>query len=585
MRDRQIMASRRSGRAAGLLIGLVITPGCVQTPPEADRRVLEERIVGAGLAPHKEPAGPEVDTAVRPARAEGPDSAAIAIEPLSLEQARAIALRQSPILAQSNASVDIALGNREIADAGFYPTIQGNYGFQAFSSQVGFTGTRGRFPVLPVRGFGPGTQDFHVTEAQLKWTIFQFGKQITAHEQAGWRAEVAKLERERACQTVGYEVAQAYFRILEAKSDVEIAARAVDRAEAFAKEAGDLLRRGVITREEELRAEAGLAGVRQVRADAVSAEEVAIAALNRAMGISINADTRVVERREAPQMALTLDQCLRLAVAHRREIPVVSRGIAIAQGDVKVATADFLPSLSIQAGYSNVTGTGVQNANVGAGGIFVSHDLFAGGKRRGQLHAAEAGVRSAAAQAQQVCDGIAFEVNVAYRGLEDARERIGSARAVFEQARENTRLLASRARAGDATPADVIEAESGETRSEQTFHAAIYQYQRAIARLEYAIGVELPATPGRLPEAASPVVSDDVPPVPPDDPSPFERRSTPNALPGLPPPPGTDAVAPIEGTPLSPPPLPEAPDRSRLFGPPSLARPPYESSSPFGTRP
>ncbi|WP_406700033.1 TolC family protein [Singulisphaera sp. Ch08] len=580
-----------------LWLALVLTPGCALRPATVDRPDLVERITGsdARMGPANQPDESEAlpdpfVTRTAVVRNEGtgdtPEPSSMPGETLTLEGARTIALRQSPVLAQSRAGVDLARGNLEISDSGFLPTIQGNYGFQAFSSDVGFVGNRGRFPVLPVRGFGPGTQDFHVAEAQLKWTIFQFGKQLAKHGQSELKTDIANLEMERTYQTVAYDVAQSYFRVLEAKSAFEIAVRSVERSEAFLKESGDLLRRGVITREEHLRAEASLAGVRQEQFDAKSEEEVTIAALNRAMGININAPTQVAERREAPRFELSLEQTLRLAVANRREIPVVVRGISVARGDVDIARADFLPSVSIQAGYSNVTGTGVQNANVGAGGIFVTHELYGGGRRRGQLHAAVAGVRSAEAQAQQVCDGIAYEVNVAFRGVEDARERIGAARAVFEQAKENLRLVASRSREGDATPAELIEAQASETRSEQTLNAAIYQYQRALARLEFAVGVELPLAPGTLATAAPAEAEAAIPPTPSGTTSPFLLRSTPSDLPDLFPPLDLGGLAPTTPTPTRPTPLrPESADRPGLFGPPSLARPPYESTSPFGNKP
>ncbi|WP_422931477.1 TolC family protein [Singulisphaera sp. PoT] len=509
---------------------------------------------------------------------------------ITLEQALAMASQSSPALAQARASVDVARGNLKVTDSGFYPTVQGNYAFQAYSSQTGFSGTPvgGRFPILPVRGFGPGTQEFSVSEAQLKYTIFQFGKQWNKHRQATWKEEVARLENERSCQTVAYEVTSAYFQVLEARSAVETATRAVERAEEFAKEAADTLRRGVITQEENLRAQAALATMRQGLTDAKSEEEVAVAGLNRVMGINVNAPTRVVERRVAPELHLELDEALRLAVDNRREVAVVQRGVAIAQGDVNIARADFLPTVSVQAAFSNITGTRVQNANVGAGGIFLSQDLFAGGKRKGILGAAEAGVRVAAAQAQQVLDSIAYEVNVAFRGVEDAEERIKASKVVMDQARENARLVASRARAGDATPAETIEAQAGEIRSEQSFFAATYLYQRALARLEYAVGTSVPVGPGSIRETTATAPAEPKPeplPKPPDSSSPFDRQSRPGSLPDLPPPPDLGGAAPVRTAPLQSPTSPATSDNPRLTPPPSLSRPPYEANSPLGGKP
>ncbi len=519
------------------------------------------------------------------ARSEQEAAAEALSEPLTLEKAREQAMRYSPILNQSRAAVDAALGNLQIVDSAFLPTFQGNYAYQAFSSNTGFVGTRGRFPVLPVRGFGPGAQDFHVAEVQMKWTIFQFGRLLSKQSQAEFKTEIAKLDLERTHQSVCHEVARTYFQVLEAKSALEIAERAVERAEAYQKEAGDLLRRGVITREESLRVDAGLAGVRQLRSDAKSEEEVAVAAFNQTMGINVNSPTRVAERKAAPRLDLSLKDTLEMSVANRREIPVVLRAIAIARGDVDIARADFLPSVSIQAGFSDVTGTGVQNSNVGAGGIFVTQDLYTGGKRRGQVRAAQAGLRSAEAQAQQVCDLIAFEVNAAYRGFEDARERIESARAVFQQSRENLRLVSNRYKAGEATPAEVVEARASDTKSEQTFASAFYQYQRALARLEYAVGGALPVSSEEIPTTVPGEGEAERLPAPPGTTSPFRSRA-PFSVPGLPQAPDFGQPSPIRPQPLPiPTPIRPSPSEPGLFGPPSLSKPPYESTSPFGAKP
>src|SRR4029077_16541970 len=59
---------------------------------------------------------------------------------LPLEEAKSLALRLNPLLGQSLAAVETAAGNEEIAFSGFLPAVQGNYGYQGFSSQTGFAG-------------------------------------------------------------------------------------------------------------------------------------------------------------------------------------------------------------------------------------------------------------------------------------------------------------------------------------------------------------------------------------------------------------------------------------------------------------
>jgi outer membrane protein len=504
---------------------------------------------------------------------------------LTLEEAKSLAFRLNPSLGQSLAAVETAAGNEEIAYSGFLPTIQGNYGYQAFSSQTGFSGTPigGRFPLLPVRGFGPGSQEFSVTELQLRWAVFQFGRQFAKHDQSVLREEIAQLQADRARQSVEFDVSQAFFRALEARSSRVIAEEGLRRAEAVLGDARNQERRGVLTAEDVLRAEVQVAEVRQLLTRARSAVRVTVAGLNRAIGLDVSAPTEVADRREQPSVTLSLEDSLGLALRNRREIAVVQKGIADANLGVKIAKADYLPTISIQSSAADITGSGVQNGRVLAGGLFATHDFYTGRKRRGELRAAEAAVRRAATQAKQIVDGVAYEVHYAHAAVDDARETVAQARTTVAQARENFRLVDNRYKTGDAQPTDVIDAHTAQTRAEQDLNAALYQYQTAVARLEFAVGAPV-AAPSAAPEEPA------VPP--PTTPSPFARPET------QPPPRGAKPSAiefrsllrPLGGPDLlavpAPSPLiqPTTPGPATGGAPPSgtpgLSRPPYIPQPP-----
>jgi outer membrane protein len=524
--------------------------------------------------------------------------------PLGLEEAKSLAIRLNPQAAQDLAAVAKAEGGEEVAFSGYLPTVLGSYSFQAFRSNTGFAGTRGRFPVLPIRGFGPGNQDFNVTEAQLRWNIYQFGRQVAKHGQSVLRVEIAKLQYQRSLQAVEFEVSQSYFQVLESRATLVSARQSVVAAESILKEAGDLLRRGVITPEEVLRAEAESATVRQLLTTARSSTEVSVAGLNRSIGLDINAPTEVLGRREEPTIDSSLEDCLKLAAARRPEIAVVRKGITIADAEIRIARSDFMPTISLQSSLSNVTGTGIQNSGVLGGGAFATLEIYTGGKRKGQLHIATAEARAAVAQAKAVCDAVAYETNVAYRGIEDARERIAQSRSALSQARESFRLMSNRLKSGDAIPAELIGAETALTRMEQAYNTAFYDYQVAIARLEFATGAPIARRGG---EVAAPETPEGAPPVPPPDSSrsPFrpgaeERgRGATTRLPSILPPGGLNPVpSPFdEGGPFAPPrPGGPASPRSPGLAPsstpapplnaqPGLARPPYESNPLAPTRP
>jgi outer membrane protein TolC len=100
------------------------------------------------------------------------------------------------------------------------------------------------------------------------------------------------------------------------------------------------------------------------------------------------------------------------------------------------------------------------------------------------------------AQAESIADTIAFQVNQAYRQVVAARKGIDRSRPAVDQWRETYRLVVARSRQGDATPAELTEAEAGLTRAEQDYANSIYDYLTGLERLHYSMGITAtPATP------------------------------------------------------------------------------------------
>jgi outer membrane protein TolC len=91
---------------------------------------------------------------------------------------------------------------------------------------------------------------------------------------------------------------------------------------------------------------------------------------------------------------------------------------------------------------------------------------------------------------------------VAYRGVLATRERIPLTETAVTQATENLRLVRVKYKNGNATPTDLVDAETTLTRSEQRYHSAVYDYLAALARLEYALGTPQGCLAEPPPEAA-----------------------------------------------------------------------------------
>ncbi len=406
--------------------------------------------------------------------------------------------------------------------AEFLPTIGLNEEFDSWSSQIGFAGTPStrRFPQLPVRGFGPGDQNFQVLDLELRYTLFQFGKRLARHDQAVLRWDIARLQTERARQAVGFEVSLHYAEVLEAYATRAVAERTTERAAEVLRDAVNLEKRGVLTREDVLRAEVQVADARQSLTSAQSGVRIALAALNRAIGITVGFPTRITENalplpptNATPEDAvprpfpLALERCLEVAIENRPEFQVIQQAIRVATRGVDATKADYLPTFGTRTAGSLIDGLDVQNGVVFNAGVYMKWDLYSGGRRVAAVRAAESDVRAAAADAQQMCDTIAYEVHVAFSNIIDARERIAQTVTAVAQARETLRLVQARYNRGDAKPTDVVDAQTALTRAEQNANNARYAYLIALSRMEFATGVPLSALlgmPQPLPPPAFP---------------------------------------------------------------------------------
>jgi outer membrane protein TolC len=217
---------------------------------------------------------------------------------------------------------------------------------------------------------------------------------------------------------------------------------------------------------------------------------VADAALNLAIGLKPGECVGVVEPPEVPEFRTGLCDCLETAIRRRREFQVARRSVEVAQQGDRVAVASFAPRVAAEGSFLDLQQSAPRgHADVALGFIRLEWTLFEGGRRVAAQRAADSKVREAMAQAEAIADTIAFQVNENYRHLVAARLGIDRARPAVEQARENYRLLRARAVEGDATPSEIIDAETALTRAEQNQLNSIYDYLSAVARLEYVMGV------------------------------------------------------------------------------------------------
>ncbi len=486
--------------------------GC--TSQERYDSSLDKRVLPTSLATRQQPTKSPDGNGVKQVRAEIPVAAAALLSPspgetvpavsdprsspapLSLSDAIAVAYRLQPRLRVFLEGVVQSKGAETVALAPFLPTVSAGYSAGGFDLNVGGpSGPVGSqtFTFLPPAGVLPLglnlSTGFELAELRVQWILADFGRRMGRYRQAELGVSVSQLQTDRAYQSVANEVALAYYQVLRARSLKRTAEEAVRRAEDDLDVAKKLEKGGVIEREKVLRSEVLLAQARRGLDAAEAGVDISVAALNLAIGLNVNTPTEVVGSPALPEFGLSLVDCLSQAVAQRRELEVAQLTIRSAQIGGQIARAEFRPKIVTDGALIDLQQSAPRaHADLAVGSIKLEWGLFEGDRRVGELRIADSKLRAAAAQAESMADTIAFQVNEAYRQLIAARRGIDRSKPAVEQAQEGYRLLRARAAKGDATPAEVTDAETSLTRAEQDYLNSTYDYLGALARLNFAMG-------------------------------------------------------------------------------------------------
>jgi len=409
---------------------------------------------------------------------------------LDLPTALEMAARHNRNMAIAAADEAMAARDVAIARAPLLPstTVRGNYTW--YSDELGNTVT---LPAgSPVESFTVviREKDFGSVSGAMRLALDISGelRHGLASAQASFRAERARrwatqLEEERT-------VVQAYLGVLEAErlsdvlaSTVELQRRQLEDADARAR-VGQLTRNGVLV------VQVALSSSRQLLMRQALAVAHARRSLNRAVGLAIDAETRVMDVPGAPDLP-ALEEAVAAATSSSPAMSALLEEIqALEERRISLQRARF-PRVAATAAYDATSAEVVQPQHYASATIGLEWDLGTDLGREAQI----ARLSTAASRARLVLDRSSREIELLVRTAHDsARERVAAADAAaeaVEQAQENMRIRQEQFGMGRATSEDLLDAESLLTRQRVTQATALYQAHARRAELQQLMGAPL----------------------------------------------------------------------------------------------
>ena len=432
-------------------------------------------VIGIGAA-----AGARADTSVR--------------HPLKLEEAIDLAFEQNPDLIAATARIGEAEAKVAEAAANFYPRLTARVGYaysddpsQAFSYIV----AQRRFT------FGqdinhPGWVENFRPEIVGTWSLYRGGQDAYRKKAAELGVEAAELERSAVRNRLAAAVTAAYYALLSAPRQVDVARHSIAAVERELEHTRHRVAEGMALKADVLSLEVRAAEAREAELRAQNAIELARSALKTLLGITAN---ETVELREAADgLAAPPDRdyarLLDRALSQRPEMQAAIHQSQIRREELQAERGARWPRVNAYAAYgqnSRSPDFAFSRDNVTLG-VNAEVDLFSGGAVTARIAQAERRLSEAQALEQRTRLEIEDEVRRAYTTLEEALQRLKVAEAGAAAADEALRLVDEQYRGGTATVTRYLEAETDRADAALRAIVARYEAEVAEARLQKAVG-------------------------------------------------------------------------------------------------
>lgn len=423
---------------------------------------------------------------------------------LSLRQAVEIAIEKNPLRKAAIADTKAASADLREARSFLMPHL-------SFTE----TATRGNDPIYV---FGSKLQERRFTNTDFAlnqlnaplpfgnfktrfggtWNLFDSFASWHGVSRAKQMNEAAARQLDRTDQEIVFRVVSAYYQVLLARKQQQVAEQSVKTAQAITERSQSRFDTGLVVESDLLTAKVRMAERQQELIRVRNDLELGRAQLNLVMGVPADSSFQPTEDLAEQTLPVpVLAEAEKQALANRPELKRINAERAAQQEAVSIAKSSFGPRVNAFAGWEmdNPTFVAGGGGNNWLGGIELQIDLFQGGAKRAELSRQRALEEKVIAMKQAVTDGVRLEVRRAYYEVDASRQQVAVARTAISQAQESLRINQDRYDTGLMTITDLLGAEEAARRSQTDYWEAVYRFHTSYANLELASGTLNPQSP------------------------------------------------------------------------------------------
>jgi outer membrane protein len=392
----------------------------------------------------------------------------------SLADVTATALKNHPLILQSNADVAAAVARKGQAQSAWYPSVNLSAGYARARS---FSASANRNVTTP--------NEF--VQGNLNWMLYDFGRTGASVDRADANAAIIRENAATTREDVVFVAAVAYYNVLRAEKTLEFQRENLRQQESLYRQASAFFEAGVRAKIDVVRAEANLYDARAQLSQAENGVRVARVTLLQRIGVDGPAGFRLSGTLPEFSLPGTLQDWIAEAERNRPELRALVEKERAAAESLRLARAGYLPFLAGSAGY----GYGAEEVPLQQSyGLSVSlnYPLFSGFQTREQAKEALATISSTQYEFIETKRRVRLQVEVSAYGVQEAQERLSARKKQRDASEENLRLATARYEVGAGDIIEMTDAQAQMVRAETDTINTAFDFAVSHASLLRAMG-------------------------------------------------------------------------------------------------
>jgi len=432
-------------------------------------------------------------------RPAGGQEAAAEAEVLTLEQALALAVKNSAAVLSAEAQTIRSEDELAASRTRRYPALE----VQAMGSKLlttpQVTFPAGAFGVYPGTGPIPGTDT--VVKAQTgptAWIIGSVAQPLSTLHKAALGVKASELARDSDRQQlrqqkaqVAHDVRRLYYAALQARGSAEAARDQVKALRQMDEEVRHYVALETALASEGMEVKARLAaGEYQI-----VTYDNALASCKEQLNVLFGRDPRtpfeLVPLSAASLEEVDVEAARARALERRPELEQSRLQVELADTQRRLKKAELIPEISLALTYNSFFNVDLLPQNVVQLGLQIKWEPFDWGRRRKELASKTLAVDQARLAARDERNRVIADVDQAFRQVQQARALVTARRLGNESAQERVRVALLRGRAQAALLREVLQAQADAAQARADYDEAQLSLWQARAELEKAVGEDM----------------------------------------------------------------------------------------------